>query len=215
MRIAAPDQPTVLTLETPTGLARAHVYAPPGRPRGRVALGHGAGPSITTVDLVAARKTLCDNRFSVAVIEQPWLVAGRKVAVRPAALDQAWIPVIEQLSAGIWAEIGGPLLVAGRSAGPRCLPHRDVGRRRRGARAVLPAAPTGKARGEPRRRARRPVCGPACRWQCCRESPTRSALRPSSRHTCPPLGYKGIRACMPSLARTRSRREPLRRVRPR
>lgn len=119
MRIAAPDQPTVLTLETPTGPARAHVYAPPGRPRGRVALGHGAGPSITTVDLVAARKTLCDNRFSVAVIEQPWLVAGRKVAVRPAALDQAWIPVIEQLSAGIWAEIGGPLLVAGRSAGAR------------------------------------------------------------------------------------------------
>ncbi|HMT31665.1 MAG TPA: hypothetical protein PKC73_11840 [Dermatophilaceae bacterium] len=113
------DEASVLLLETPTGQARAHVYAASGTPRGRAALGHGAGPSITTVDLIAARKTLCDNGFSVAVIEQPWMVAGRKVAVRPPLLDQAWIPVLHQLEVGIWADVAGPLLVAGRSAGAR------------------------------------------------------------------------------------------------
>ena len=152
MSVATHDEPTVLRLETPTGPARAHVYAPTVTPRGRVALGHGAGPSITTVDLIAARKTLCEKGFSVALIEQPWLVAGRKVAVRPPLLDQAWIPVIEQLNAGLWAQIGGPLLVAGRSAGARvaCRTATSVG-----ADAVLalsfPLHPPGKpgaSRGE-------------------------------------------------------------------
>jgi predicted alpha/beta-hydrolase family hydrolase len=107
-------------IPTPSGPARAHVTRPVAA-YGVLVLGHGAGPSITTVDLVATRDTLVGLGWAVAVVEQPWLVAGGRVAARPALLDAAWVPVIEVLRAGGGALHGvpGPLLVGGRSAGAR------------------------------------------------------------------------------------------------
>ncbi|MEI2732932.1 MAG: alpha/beta family hydrolase [Dermatophilaceae bacterium] len=111
---------TALVVETPVGAARVHVSRPP-RARGVLALGHGAGPSIATVDLTTTRDTLADEGWAVALVEQPWLVAGRRVAPRPAVLDAAWVPAVTALRArgGPLARVPGPLLVAGRSAGAR------------------------------------------------------------------------------------------------
>lgn len=112
--------PMVIQIETPQGPARVHVHRPP-RARGVVVLGHGAGPSITTVDLVAARDAFVAGGWAVAVVEAPWLVAGRRVASPPKALDAAWVPVVTALRArsGSLATVRGPLVLAGRSAGAR------------------------------------------------------------------------------------------------
>jgi uncharacterized protein len=85
-------------------------------PRAVLWLGHGAGGGIGTPDLAALAAVLPGQGITVARYEQPWRVAGRKVAARPGALDVAWretAPLIEQLAAGL------PVVVGGRSAGAR------------------------------------------------------------------------------------------------
>jgi predicted alpha/beta-hydrolase family hydrolase len=85
-------------------------------PRAVLWLGHGAGGGIGALDLTALAAVLPGHGITVARYEQPWLVAGRKVAVRPAALDVAWretAPIVEQLAGGL------PVIVGGRSAGAR------------------------------------------------------------------------------------------------
>lgn len=110
----------VVTIDTPQGPARAHLTRPRD-PRGVLALGHGAGPSLSTVDRVATVRAAAAAGYAVALVEQPWLVAGRRVATRPAALDAAWIPVVTALRAptGPLGDVTGPFVVAGRSAGAR------------------------------------------------------------------------------------------------
>ena len=55
--------------------------------------------------------------FTVALVEQPYRVAGRRSPVPAPRLDEAWMAVVEHLRAG---ELGGnPLVVGGRSAGAR------------------------------------------------------------------------------------------------
>ena len=118
--MSATIRTTALELPTPEGVARAHIHRPRGA-RGVVALGHGAGPSIATVDLVAARDALVDAGWAVAVIEQPWLVAGGRVASPPPVLDAAWLPAVRALRGrrGALGSVRGPLVLAGRSAGAR------------------------------------------------------------------------------------------------
>jgi hypothetical protein len=55
--------------------------------------------------------------ISVALVEQPYRVAGRRAPAPARQLDAAWTAVVEHLRAG---ELGGlPLVVGGRSAGAR------------------------------------------------------------------------------------------------
>jgi len=110
----------VVELATPVGLGRVHVTRPRAA-RGVLALGHGAGPSITTVDLVAAVESAVGAGWAVALVEQPWLVAGGRVAPRPPVLDSAWVPLVAALRGrgGPLARVRGPLVVGGRSAGAR------------------------------------------------------------------------------------------------
>ena len=112
--------PTVVEVPTPVGPARVHLRRARGS-RGVLLLGHGAGPSITTVDLVAATEAAVAAGWAVALVEQPWLVAGGRVAARPPILDAAWVAVAAALRArgGLLATARGPWLVAGRSAGAR------------------------------------------------------------------------------------------------
>src|SRR5581483_169230 len=50
---------------------------------------------------------------TVALVEQPWRLAGRKVAGPPQQLAAAWIAVLAELRPA------GPVVVGGRSAGAR------------------------------------------------------------------------------------------------
>ena len=114
-----PLDTAVLEIPTPKGLARATVH--PARPRtGRRAtlvLGHGAGGGIDARDLVALAGALPSRGVTVVLVEQPWRVAGRKVAGPPPQLDEAWLAVLAVV-AGLPSR-AGPLVAAGRSAGAR------------------------------------------------------------------------------------------------
>ncbi len=107
----------VREVATPQGPGRVHVCRPP-RPRGTVALGHGAGGGLGALDLTLARDVLVEHGWVVATVEQPWLVAGRRVAGRPVTLDEAWVPIVEALLTGR-GRLPRPLVVGGRSAGAR------------------------------------------------------------------------------------------------
>ena len=106
----------MLELDTPHGLARVHVDAV-DRPLAALVLGHGAGGGIQAPDLVGAAQAAGSAGVSVALVEQPYRVAGRRSPAPANQLDAAWIAVVSQLRAG---PLGGlPLLTGGRSAGAR------------------------------------------------------------------------------------------------
>jgi uncharacterized protein len=106
----------MLELETPHGTANVHLH-PAENPRAALVLGHGAGGGIAAPDLVAATAAALAANVSVALVEQPYRVAGRRSPAPAAQLDTAWVSVVEQLRAG--ALSGLPLLTGGRSAGAR------------------------------------------------------------------------------------------------
>ena len=103
-------------METPHGLARVHVQPAPGA-RGALVLGHGAGGSVSAPDLVAVTRVALEEGWSVALVEQPYRVAGRKSPPRAPVLDAAWTAVVEALRAGPLS--GLPLAFGGRSSGAR------------------------------------------------------------------------------------------------
>lgn len=115
-------------MATPVGPARTWTQGPYGRAPVLV-LGHGAGGGVDAPDLLAARDAALLVGLAVVLVEQPWRVAGRRVAEAPPRLDAAWCAVL--------AGLEGPLVVGGRSAGARvaCRTAGQVG-----ARAVLALA---------------------------------------------------------------------------
>jgi predicted alpha/beta-hydrolase family hydrolase len=107
---------TALEIETPHGPARAHLHGT-GNDAGALVLGHGAGGGVDAPDLVAATEAAVAAGFSVALVEQPYKVAGKRSQPASSKLDEAWIAVVGELAGG---ELGGlPLIVGGRSAGAR------------------------------------------------------------------------------------------------
>jgi uncharacterized protein len=103
-------------VETPHGLARAHLHAA-AEPRAALALGHGAGGGVSSGDLVAVTDVALSEGVSVALLEQPYLVAGRRSPAPARQLDAAWTAAIDYLLA---RDLRGlPLLVGGRSLGAR------------------------------------------------------------------------------------------------
>ena len=152
--------PLDLDVSTPVGAARAVLEG--GRGRGRLVLGHGAGGGIDAPDLLAARDAATALGLQVVRVEQPWRVAGRRVAAAPARLDTAWRAVVAALP-----PVPGPLLLGGRSAGARvacrtaaelgaegvlalAFPLRPPGRpdRGRGHELLLPSGPRLVVQGE-------------------------------------------------------------------
>jgi predicted alpha/beta-hydrolase family hydrolase len=103
---------SVRSINTPEGVARVEIRAS-GQPRLTLVLGHGAGGGIGARDLEALAKALPAHGITVMRVEQPWHVAGRRVASPPPRLDIAWLAVLDEL------EVEGPLVVGGRSAGAR------------------------------------------------------------------------------------------------
>ncbi len=137
MSTAASERETV---GTPVGDARITWYRDPVPARAVVAASHGAGGGIEARDLRALAAALPARGYTVALVEQPWRVAGKKVAPAPKTLDAGWTALWPAL-----AKPGLPVVAGGRSAGARvaCRTARELG-----AHAVLalsfPLHPPGK-----------------------------------------------------------------------
>jgi uncharacterized protein len=105
-----------LDVETPHGPARVHLDANKEATHALV-LGHGAGGGVEAPDLVAARDVALAEGLSVALVEQPYRVAGRRSPAPAKQLDAAWIAVLERLRD---KELNGlEWIVGGRSLGAR------------------------------------------------------------------------------------------------
>ncbi|MGW6525642.1 alpha/beta hydrolase family protein [Streptomyces sp. NPDC054962] len=101
------------TVETEAGTARI-TWHRAEKPRLVLAVSHGAGGGVEARDLRALAAALPGRGVSVALVEQPWRVAGKKVAPAPKTLDVGW--------RGIWPAVvapGLPVISGGRSAGAR------------------------------------------------------------------------------------------------
>lgn len=115
-----------LELDTPHGLARAHLHRV-RRPMAALLLGHGAGGGVDAADLRAATSAARSLLIDVALVEHPYLVAGRRSPAPARQLDAAWEAVVAQLRAGAFG--GLAIIAGGRSAGARvaCRTAADVG----------------------------------------------------------------------------------------
>jgi predicted alpha/beta-hydrolase family hydrolase len=107
---------TAFAVDTPHGMARVHLHGA-DEPAGALVLGHGAGGGVAARDLVAATTAAQAIGISVALVEQPYRVAGRRSPAPAAQLDAAWIAVVEELRGATLADL--PLVVGGRSSGAR------------------------------------------------------------------------------------------------
>ncbi|MDX3543392.1 hydrolase [Streptomyces europaeiscabiei] len=100
-------------VDTEAGTARV-TWSEAERPKIVLAVGHGAGGGIEARDLRALAAALPAHGVTVALVEQPWRVAGKKLAPAPRTLDLGW--------RGLWpalAKPGLPVIAGGRSAGAR------------------------------------------------------------------------------------------------
>ncbi|MEU3526061.1 alpha/beta family hydrolase [Streptomyces sp. NPDC038707] len=130
---------TTETVPTEAGDARV-TWHPARKARLVLAVSHGAGGGIEARDLQALAAALPAHGVTVALVEQPWRVAGKKVAPAPKTLDTGW--------RGVWPALTGPglpVISGGRSAGARVACRTAAGL---GAHAVLalsfPLHPPGK-----------------------------------------------------------------------
>ncbi|NUR65907.1 MAG: hydrolase [Streptomyces sp.] len=105
---------TTEIVSTDAGDARITWHRARKKARLVLAVSHGAGGGIEARDLQALAQTLPAHGVTVALVEQPWRVAGKKLAPAPRTLDIGW--------RGIWpavAKPGLPVISGGRSAGAR------------------------------------------------------------------------------------------------
>ena len=106
-------EPEERLVPTPQGHARVIIRR--ARPaRLAVMLQHGASGGIGARDLVALATRLPGRGITTIVLQQPFAVAGKRVAPRPAVLDECLAAVVRQL------RLRTPLVLGGRSSGARC-----------------------------------------------------------------------------------------------
>lgn len=137
-----------------------------------LAVSHGAGGGIEARDLRALAQVLPGHGVSVALVEQPWRVAGKKVAPAPRTLDVGW--------RGIWPALAGPglpVISGGRSAGARvaCRTATELG-----ARAVLALSFPLHPPGRPEKSRAGELLGAGVPTLVVQEATTRSGSRTSS-----------------------------------
>ncbi|MFE3586467.1 alpha/beta family hydrolase [Streptomyces niveus] len=118
-------------VDTPAGDARITWHLPKKAAASKkaaaglvLAVSHGAGGGIEARDLQALAATLPALGVTVALVEQPWRVAGKKLAPAPKTLDTGWRALWPAL-----AKPGLPVVAGGRSAGARvaCRTARELG----------------------------------------------------------------------------------------
>lgn len=98
-----------------TGVGEARItWAEATKPRTVLAVSHGAAGGIGARDLRGLAAALPPRGVTVALVEQPWRVAGKKLAPAPKTLDTGWRDLWPAL-----AKAGLPVVAGGRSAGAR------------------------------------------------------------------------------------------------
>jgi len=102
---------------TPHGPARVHRDGPVRSTRGTLVLGHGAGGATDGPDLLAVAASGAAAGWQVLRVDQPWRVAGKRIAPAPPRLDEGWRAVLADLRAHDL--LPGLLVLGGRSAGAR------------------------------------------------------------------------------------------------
>jgi predicted alpha/beta-hydrolase family hydrolase len=101
-------------IETPAGVAWADIdLTGDGR---LIVLGHGAGGSVDSPDLVAVRAAALAAGIAVALVTQPYRALGRRAPAAAPRLDEAWLAVIADLRRSLEPH---RLVVGGRSSGAR------------------------------------------------------------------------------------------------
>lgn len=107
---------TSVYVDTAHGPARAVVHGS-DESQAALFLGHGAGGGIDAPDLVAVTRAATSLGVDVALIEQPYRVAGRKAPAPAKQLDAAWLAVVEDVGQRWFPDL--PVLFGGRSSGAR------------------------------------------------------------------------------------------------
>jgi len=102
------------TFETPRGPAGVRLTDPAGPPVSLLVLGHGAGGGVEAPDLIRVHDVAVAAGVRVALVTQPYRMAGRRAPAPAAHLDEAWTAVVEQLG-----DVRLPLICGGRSSGAR------------------------------------------------------------------------------------------------
>lgn len=98
----------------PTEVGDGRIHADRSRhPIATLVLGHGAGKGVDSPDLAALAAALPRQGISVFRLEQPWRVAGKKVATAPQTLDIATTAMVNAM------RVRTPIILGGRSAGAR------------------------------------------------------------------------------------------------
>lgn len=114
----SPSAPEPIEIDTPHGPARVRLHPATTDPLPRaLVLGHGAGGGVDAPDLRAATDVATSLGWAVALVEQPYRVAGRRAPAPATQLDVAWTAVLATLRAGPLA--GSDVVTGGRSSGAR------------------------------------------------------------------------------------------------
>ena len=127
-----------LTIETPRGPAEVEITDPAGPPVSMLVLGHGAGGGVHAPDLTRVHDVAVAAGVRVALVTQPYRVAGRRAPAPAGQLDEAWTHCVREIAndsafsqvrGGGGETAGLPLVVGGRSSGARvaCRTAGDVG----------------------------------------------------------------------------------------
>jgi predicted alpha/beta-hydrolase family hydrolase len=84
-------------IETPRGPAGIRITEPAGPAVSLLVLGHGAGGDVNAPDLTAVHDAAVAAGVRVALVTQPYRMAGRRAPAPANHLDEAWTAVLTQL----------------------------------------------------------------------------------------------------------------------
>lgn len=107
---------TTVAIDTRYGQARAELHCA-DEGSAVLLLGHGAGGGIDAKDLVVVTRAAGEAGVHVALVEQPYRVAGRRAPAPAYQLDDALLTVAEELGNRWFDEM--PMVFGGRSSGAR------------------------------------------------------------------------------------------------
>ncbi|QLY30865.1 alpha/beta family hydrolase [Nocardia huaxiensis] len=132
-----------MRIDTSAGPAEVEIDRPgKKKPKFLLVLTHGSGGGVDAKDLLAVRDSAVELGGAVALVTQPYRVAGRRAPGKADVQDAAWLEIIAALRQEFTKT---PLIQGGRSNGARvaCRTAREAG-----ARGVLalsfPLHPPGK-----------------------------------------------------------------------